>query len=253
MSIRAPVAAFVAALLVALPAPALSAPAEPIFGFEAMNGALPYRIHAPEPVAAGQTYPLVVVLHGSGQMGQDNIAQMDGMATAWARPRIARGFPAYVVAPQVAQRSAEYFQGEDGLRASRPGPAFAQVTALIDELARTLPIDPKRIYLTGFSMGASTAMDLVAAAPERFAAVVAFSGVPPSRALAPTVASVPMAMVHGDRDRENPIEADRAWLAAMKAAGGEASLLEIPGLGHDVPAALVGALDWRGWMFKKHK
>ena len=144
-------------------------------------------------------------------------------------------------------------QDKDGQPASGPGPSFSSVVALIDELTRTLPIDPKRIYLTGFSMGASTAMDLLVAAPDRFAAVVAFSGVPPSRALAPTVAAVPMAMVHGDRDPQNPIEADRLWTAAVKAAGGEATLLEVPGLGHDVPAALVAATDWRDWMFKKHR
>jgi predicted peptidase len=247
--------ALLAALLLVLPVQALAAEAapEPIFGFEAVSGALPYRIHRPETVTPGQTYPLVLVLHGSGQMGTDNVAQVDGMVTAWARPRIFRDFPAFVVAPQVSQRSAVYAQDADGQPASKPGPSFAQVTALIDELTRTLPIDPKRIYLTGFSMGASTSLDLVMAAPERFAAVVAFSGVPPSRADAAKVKGVPMAMVHGDRDPQNPIEADRLWTAAVKAAGGEASLLEIPGLGHDVPTALVGAEDWRQWMFRKHR
>ncbi len=244
--------ALLTALLLVFPGTALAA-AEPIFGFEAASGALPYRILAPISVTPGQTYPLVLVLHGSGQMGTDNVAQVDGLVTAWARPRIARAFPAFVVAPQVAQRSAEYFQGEDGLRASRPGPSFTAIRALIDELVRTLPIDPKRIYLTGFSMGASTAMDLLVEAPDRFAAVVAFSGVPPARALAAKVTAIPMAMVHGDRDPQNPIESDRAWTASVKAAGGEASLLEVPGLGHDVPAALVGATDWRDWMFKKHR
>jgi predicted peptidase len=213
---------------------------------------VPYRLLAPATVAAQPAQvkpPLVVVLHGSGSIGQDNAGQMTGFAKAWALPEIRQRFPAYVVVPQVDARSADYALGTDGLPASHPGTSLPAVLALVDDLAGRLPVDTARIYVVGFSMGASAALDALVAWPGRFAAAVAFSAVPPDRAQAAGVAGVPTLQVHGDKDSENPYAPDHAWTEAVATAGGAPVFVRYQGMDHRVPPDMILAPGWREWLF----
>ncbi|MFT4253044.1 MAG: alpha/beta fold hydrolase [Caulobacter sp.] len=211
---------------------------------------LPYRLLAP---SAKERLPLVVVLHGSGAVGVDNKAQMGPFARSWARPETTKAFPAFVLVPQAPTRTADYAKGADRLPASRPGASLPAVQALIDDLTARLPIDPDRIYLVGFSMGGSAAMNLAADRPGRFAAVVAFSGVPPERALAPKVAPTPVMIVHGDKDRENPYAPDLAWAGALADAGGTVRFVSYKGMAHLVPPDMMHDDAWRSWLFSQKR
>jgi predicted peptidase len=212
---------------------------------------LPYRLLTP-PAKPGAKYPLVLVLHGSGAIGDDNKAQLGAFAAAWAEPAFAAAHPAYVAVPQVPVRSADYQPGEDGLLASRPGGSLADVLALVDHLAKDPAVDPRRIYVTGFSMGGSAALNAVVLEPKRFAAAVAFAPVPPPRGQAAKVAHVPVLLVHGDKDEENPIEPDRAWAAALAVAGASPRLMVFDGMDHRVPPDMVVDGAWRAWLLS-HK
>src|SRR5690242_5428599 len=70
---------------------------------------MPYRLFRPD--AAGPL-PLVLYLHGSGGLGDDNVRQM-GLGNifgtrVWALPENQRRFPCYVVAPQTDRGWARY-------------------------------------------------------------------------------------------------------------------------------------------------
>ncbi|MDB5456432.1 MAG: hypothetical protein JWP92_2017 [Caulobacter sp.] len=228
--------------------------AAPATGFEPgrfTDGAitLPYRLLSPAP-APGRRYPLVLVLHGSGAIGVDNQAQLGPFLKGWAAPGLE---PAFVVAPQVPARSANYQPGGDGLLASVPGPPLASVLALVDDLSARLPIDPRRVYVVGFSMGGSAALNALLPRPDRFAAAVAFSPVPPDRDMAGVLAHTPILLVHGARDDENPIEPDRAMFAALKAAGGRARFIEYDTLDHRVPPDMLVGADWRRWLLAQKR
>ena len=62
------------------------------------------------------------------------------------------------------------------LIAPRGGFAGAPVPAVLDELAKRFPLDLKRVYLVGHSMGAAQAVGLAAQAPEKYAGVAALGG-----------------------------------------------------------------------------
>lgn len=212
---------------------------------------LPYRLLRPG--TRGRA-PLVLVLHGSGAIGTDNTAQLGAFAKAWAQPDVAGKFPAYVVAPQVPTRSADYAPGADGLLASRPGLSLPAVLDLVETLTRDLPVDRSRIYVVGFSMGGSAALNALLAEPERFAAAVAFAPAPPPRDRAGEVADVPMLLIHGTADDENPIAPDRAWAEAVARAGGRPRFIAYEGMDHRVPAdMLVGDDGWRTWLFSQRR
>jgi predicted peptidase len=217
--------------------------------FGADGTRLPYRLMTPASSAPGKRYPLVVLLHGSGAIGDDNEKQVGAVARAWAEPALRRRFAAYVLAPQVPVRSADYRPGRDGLPASVPGASLQGVLALIDHIAKRPSVDGERIYLVGFSMGASAALNALVARPQEFAAAVAFAPVPPERDLAARVSSVPMLLVHGSADEENPFVADQAWVQAIAAAGGQPGFMVIDGMAHEFPQQMLRRSDWRDWLF----
>jgi predicted esterase len=102
--------------------------------------------------------PVVVALHGLG--GSENV-YFDGYGNGIV-PRLASERGWIVVTPRV-----------EGLLGSPPPPP---VPALLDELARRYPIDPRRVYLLGHSMGARHALQLAEEHPDRYAAVAVLGG-----------------------------------------------------------------------------
>ena len=112
------------------------------------------RLLAPEAAAKGRPLPLVIALHGAG--GSENMF-FDGYGDgAIVKLCERRGW--LLVAPR------------GGLA---PG--------LIDEIDRLYPVDRKRVFLIGHSMGASQAAAAASRSPETFAAVAALSGGGPAR------------------------------------------------------------------------
>jgi predicted esterase len=78
-------------------------------------------------------------------------------------PRLAAERGWIVVAPRA----------EGGLLGSGPAP---DVPAILDELAKRYPIDPKRVYLIGHSMGAGHALELAQKDPGRYAGIALLGG-----------------------------------------------------------------------------
>jgi poly(3-hydroxybutyrate) depolymerase len=207
--------------------------------FTAANGVtLPYRLLAPA-AAPGGRVPLVLVLHGSGEIGADNRKQLTPFAVSWARDDIRRRYPAFVAAPQMPSRSAEYSGPPDGdVRTSRGTSAADATLSLVDHLMKTHPIDPARVFVTGFSMGASTTWNLLYARPGLFAAAIPVAGAPdPARASA--VGKTRVWVIHGNRDNVNPLRHQRATYRPLVDAGTPVRFWEIDRLGHEVPAWLL--------------
>jgi predicted peptidase len=214
---------------------------------------LRYRLLAPATLQPGQRYPLVVQFHGSGGIGTDNLGQLEHAARAWTLPAIRSRYPAFVLVPQFPARSALYDDPKVP-RVARTAPELQAALTLIDAIAAQQPVDRDRIYATGFSMGGSTTWLALLARPGLFAAAMPVSGIAPDRARAADLTDVPLLILHGQADDENPIDADRAMAAAIRAAGGRhVRLREYAGLGHRPPAELVPGEWWRDWLFAQHR
>ncbi len=74
---------------------------------------MPYRLFQPE---AGGKLPLVVYLHGSGGLGNDNEKQL-GLGNifgtrVWLLPENQKVYPCYVLAPQTDRGWIRYDQAE---------------------------------------------------------------------------------------------------------------------------------------------
>ncbi|HNB82788.1 MAG TPA: prolyl oligopeptidase family serine peptidase [Chitinophagaceae bacterium] len=170
-----------------------------------------YRLFKPEHPEGRKVLPLVLVFHGSGQIGSDNQSQLGLLAKLFAGRDIQKKYPAYVLAPQFSTRSSDYKQDEKrGVLTAIPRSCVQYVLNLIDSLKTSLPIDPKRIYAVGFSMGGSTVIHALGQRPDLFAAGISLAGIPEFKIMN-QLGDIPIWLIHGMNDTENSIQSDERF------------------------------------------
>ena len=88
--------------------------------FSADGKTLNYRFLKPKGYDAAKKYPLVLFLHGAGERGTDNVAQLRHGASLFLKPEVREKFPCFVVAPQCPRsRSGRTSTGRAIRRCSR--------------------------------------------------------------------------------------------------------------------------------------
>lgn len=187
--------------------------------FRAGSGVMiPYRLYTPD---SSEPAPLVIALHGHGESGDDNLAQLIGnqVATAFADPQSPRQEPAFVLAPQTEQGAID---GSDGVGWWNPQ-WQESVIDLIDEMLDTYSqIDRRRVYLTGISMGSYGGWEILSARPELFAGALLVCGAGREELAAATLAGVPIWAFHSVDDQVVPYDApgtDYRIFQALEHAG----------------------------------
>ena len=204
------------------------------------HGGLPYQIFGPRQLKAGESYPIVLFLHGAGERGSDGEKQLANGVEAFAEKRSFRKNPCIIIAPQCPPG-----QGWNG-------EPLNTVLDLIDQLVADLPIDEDRIYVTGLSMGGSGTWSALRARPEFFAAAlpVCGGGNPDS---AGRYHKVPIWVFHGDADTIVSVEKSRAMVKALRDAGGEPKYDELRGVGHNAWDTAYGERKVIEWLFEQRR
>lgn len=227
------------------------------FGADAYNTAngvrVPYRLLPPAQVREGERYPLVVVLHGGYGIGNDNASQLGAFERSWAYDDIRARYPAYVLVPQARTRTSRNVPTSKGAVVAETGPALADMLSLAEHIRDTQPIDPQRIYVIGYAMGGSAALQAVLAKPKLIAGVVSVAGVPPAPKFATAAAGVPAMLVQGDADTESPYASAVAWAQALARNGATPELLTYTGMPHRLPSDMLAGTAWRDWLFAQRK
>ena len=139
---------------------------------------LPYRLHAPAKREEGVRYPLVLFLHGAGERGTDNTATLVHGVLPICRYAMKHG-DAFVIAPQCPNGRKWVNQDWSAKSMKRPEAPSAEMTAvmaLLREFVATHPVDPRRVYVTGISMGGFGTWDIVPRMPGFFAAMMPICG-----------------------------------------------------------------------------
>ncbi|MDN4031369.1 prolyl oligopeptidase family serine peptidase [Chryseobacterium gambrini] len=172
--------------------------------FEDHEVKIPYRFLTPKNNSKNKKFPLVITFHNSTRIGNDNENQLEPFAKIWLREEIYKKFPCYVVAPQFNKRSTNYEINKEGIQISKPSNEVFALLNLIKDLEKEFPnIDKNRIYLIGYSMGGSTAQNLMNLQPNTFAAVVSVASVPDLSNLN-KIKGKNIWLIHGKNDDENP-------------------------------------------------
>jgi predicted peptidase len=176
-------------------------------------GSLPYRFFTPK-VRPGRKYPLVVTLHGHGESGTDNFAQIAGnqISVAFADP--AR--QAFVLSPQAPP-------GTPGTGGWWRSDLRATVLELVKAtIARNPAIDRSRVYLTGLSMGSYGSWALLPEHHDLFAGAILVCGAGNETAAVTTLGKFPIWAVHSIDDsivRYDAPGSDYRIFKALEAAG----------------------------------
>ncbi len=183
-----------------------------------------YIVHVPATYRPQAPSPVVIMLHGGGGTG---IAAK--RETGWAEKADKEGFLAVfpdAVARDPAKRSS--FAGNPQLWNDGSGrfhPAQNAVDdvrfldAMLDDLLARFNVDNKRIYVTGFSNGASMTFRLGTELSERIAAIAPVAGALWEKPQ-PLKRPVPMIYITGTDDTLNPIEGGVPRLATGRQMGG---------------------------------
>ena len=230
--------------------------------FEALthrsDAVMPYRLFRPE--TTGKV-PLVVYLHGSGGLGDDNLKQLalgNIFGTrVWLLPENQKRFPCYVVAPQTDRGWVRYdFSQETDDKPAKVLPGLGDGARLaleiIDALCREFPIDEHRIYVTGQSMGGAGTWHFIANRPHFFAAAVICCG---SISLEDGTGSIdtPLWNFHGDSDKTVPVSISRERIATRRKAGGHPLSTEYAGVDHNSWQWAYTEPELPKWMFAQHR
>lgn len=204
-----------------------------------------------------QKYPLVIFLHGSGERGSDNDAQLKWGVKNFATDENMQLHPAVVVAPQCpANSSWSMFSnnktGGGEHMSADPTKPMKLVIALIQQLKKTMPVDSNRIYITGLSMGGFGTFDAIERYPNLFAAAVPVCG-GGDTSKAGTIARVPIWIFHGAEDPAVSPAFALNMLTALTKAGAHPGFTQYPETGH---FSWIGAYSDKAmmeWLFRQHK
>ncbi|MEP6492062.1 MAG: alpha/beta fold hydrolase [bacterium] len=218
---------------------------------------MPYRLFRPK--APGKL-PLVLFLHGSGGLGDDNVKQM-GLGNifgtrVWALPKNQTKFPCYVVAPQTDRGWMRYGPPSPGDSVARVVPGLGDGARLaleiVDALRREFAIDERRIYVMGQSMGGGGAWHLTAQRPQLFAAAVTCCGSPTLESALES-ARTPIWNFHGTADQTVPVAVSRDRIAALRRAGARPLATEYAGVGHSVWEWAFTEPELAKWLFAQRR
>jgi predicted peptidase len=194
-----------------------------------------YRWSAPEKIEPGKTYPLVLFLHGAGERGDDNKAQLKHGVIPIIKGAEKLGNPVFLIAPQCPRYQWWSAPAQDRTRlnaANQPNALLENVLALVTEVQKKHPVDPKRLHVTGISMGGFGTWDLMARAPGHIASAIPICG-GGDPALARKFKDVPVWAFHGEADEVVPVQGTRSMIEALEKAGGKPKATYYPGVGHD--------------------
>lgn len=224
--------------------------------YAAANGHdLKYRVMSPEAVENGQKYPVVVFLHGAGERGDDNTAQLVHVVKELATDEMRERYPCYVVVPQCPKEQ-KWVEVDWSLETSKmpetPSAPLGAVKEVLSNMENELPVDSQRIYVCGLSMGGYGTWDCIQRWPEQFAAAIPICG-GGDPAFAKNFVDMPVWVFHGDADNAVNVNRSREMVEKLRELGSGVIYTEYPGVGHDSwTMTAKNRLTW-DWLFAQHR
>ena len=227
-----------------------------IFG----NTTSAYQMYLPSRWAESDSWPVILFLHGSGERGSDGEQPTEVGLGQVIREDPGR-VPAIVTFPQC----------RDGAQWSDPDMIqLAMMT--IDRAIYRFKGDPRRVYLTGLSMGGHGTWHLATKYPERFAALAPIAARAPytfhstniSNVISPyssfpnslvdvaeKIAKIPTWVFHGRVDPVIPVLESRKMIATLRKTGSHPRYTEYEHIGHASWEAAYAEPDFFLWLFSQ--
>lgn len=231
----------------------------PLFSYETYKSAngdsLLYRFLFPDNDPT-RKYPLVIFLHGSGERGSDNNAQLKWGVMNFASDENMKKYPAFVIAPQCPLNMAwsNTIRGKNGeiILQNTPSKPMQLLMELVSDITKRLHVDTTRIYITGLSMGGYGTFDALERYPNFFAAAVPVCG-SGDVSKATSIAHIPLWMFGGADDPSVNPNLLYDMVNALLKANAHPGFTEYPNVGHFSWIAAYNDPMMMTWLFSQHK
>ncbi|MEP7165191.1 MAG: prolyl oligopeptidase family serine peptidase [Ferruginibacter sp.] len=223
---------------------------------------MPYRILLPVNFDATKTYPVVFFLHGSGERGNDNEAQLVHGARLFLKDDTRKNFPSIVVFPQCSKsgfwsnvlRTFDATQkvGHIFLTGGEPTKDMQLLQLLVKFILDSYPADKGEVYVGGLSMGGMGTFELVSRSPGIFAAAFPICG-GANPATAQSLKHVAWWLFHGAKDEQVYPAFSEKMFAALKKENVNVRMTIYPEANHNSWDAAFAEPGLLSWLFAQHR
>ena len=194
-----------------------------------------FLLYFPENYTPDKEWPLLIFLHGIGERGDD----LEKVKIHGPPQKIEQGheYPFVVAAPQCPVDSRW---------------SVSKLDNWLTWLLTQIPVDEKRIYLTGLSMGGLGTWAWAADRPDRFAAIAPICGGGEVRS-AEMLKNLPIWVFHGARDQVIPISRSQEMVDAIDSLGGNIKFTIYHDATHNSWTKTYNNPELVSWFLKHHK
>lgn len=227
------------------------------------NDTMPYRLLLPINFDVHKKYPLILFLHGSGERGNDNEKQLLHGGDLFLKDSIRENYPAIVVFPQCAAKGfwaniGSHYDTATKKRVmefkedSQPTKEMTLLLGLLKTLGKDYPLNKRKMYAGGLSMGGMGTFELVRRKPKTFAAAFAICG-GANPATAKKMNKTAWWIFHGLKDPVVDPQFSKDMATALKKAGAEVQITLYPEDGHNSWDDAFKEPSLFKWMFSHKK
>jgi predicted peptidase len=221
------------------------------------------RILTPVNYRPETKYPLVVVLHGSGERGDNNESQLIWGGDLFVDSANRAKFPAIIIFPQCPanERWAPGKRVDEkdtlgGLRVfsdSAITKPMKLVLEFIDTLVAAGRVDTKKIFVGGLSMGGMGTFDALSRRPDLFTAAFPICGAGDPKAIKKYRKGLPIWVFHGAADPVVLVSNSRLMVDLLMKNQFKVKYTEYPGVGHDSWKNAFAEKELLPWLFAQKK
>lgn len=230
--------------------------------FVSKSDTLPYRLLFPENFDPAKKYPLLFVLHGAGERGNNNEAQLIHGGKLFLNADVRKDYPAIVVFPQCPKESywsnVNIERDSSGRRqfnfqrGGKPTKAMAALMGLTERLTAKPFVDRDRVYVGGLSMGAMGTFELLRRQPKVFAAAFAICGGDNPKNVK-KYKKVPLWVFHGEKDDIVPVSLSEQVVGALRDKKASVKFTVYPGVNHNSWDNAFQERELLPWLFSNSK
>lgn len=218
---------------------------------------LPYRLFRSQKAESmTEALPLVVFLHGAGERGNDNNAQLKHCIHFFLDDTVTNSYPFLLLVPQCPAEkrwvNTDWSLPEHQMD-SEPTEELFWVIHQVDSLINCGVVDLSQVYICGISMGGFGVWDALQRWPNKFAAAIPICG-GGDPAYADVMKDIPIYIFHGMLDDVVMPSRSIQMYNALKAAGSQkAILVTYPDLAHGCWDEAFSTLGLFHWLFSSHQ
>lgn len=229
--------------------------------FEQDGKVMPYRMLLPKDFDEQKEYPLILILHGSGERGNDNESQLTHGSSLFLKDEVRHKYPAIVVFPQCAANSSWARVDSEGdwgnrkftfYKKAQPTDDMLLLEGLMKSLKKKYSIEKNQIYVGGLSMGGMGTFELVRRNPKIFAAAFPICG-GANPVIANKIKRIRWWVFHGEADKVVPSKYSTQMVNALQRAGSDVTYSLYPNVEHNSWDNAFAEEELLPWLFSISK